>query len=366
MTGRADRARRARRIPGVVALWLAGALSAAAGQPLTVQIVTVTHTADQRSFTMTGAVASRDTLAASFPASGRIAALSVSEGDHVAKGAVLARLDSVQQEQALLSARAALSTARANAAKAREDANRQDALLAQGATTRSARDAAANQLLAAEAGVAQAKAEYDRAKTALGDTVLHAPADATVTGKMAELGQVVGADQPILKLALGDKYDAIFQVPEALPARFSAGAGTAAPIAVTLSPVDRPGETIVGHPRLISPIVDSRLGTVKVTVSMPSLPAGMRIGDPILGSITLTGTPRVLLPWSAITSTEKGPAVWVVDPATHKVSLHQVTVLRYDNGKIVLSGGLKDGEEVVGLGANLLYPGRAVRPAEGG
>jgi RND family efflux transporter MFP subunit len=350
-----------RRVTAAAVIWLGLALAAAAdGPPLPVQIVTVRHTADHRSFTLTGEVAARHVLTASFPDSGRIVALPVSEGDHVAKGAVLARLDSVQQEQALLSAKAALSTAEASAKKAREDANRQDGLLERGATTRSARDAAADTLRAAEAGVAQARADLDRAQKALADTVLRAPAAATVTDKMAELGQVVGAAQPVLQLALGDRYDAIFQVPEAVPATLAAS-----PVAVTLAPVGRPKDAVIGRPRLISPLIDPAQGTVKVTVSMPRLPEGMHIGDPVVGTISVEEPPRVMLPWSAITATEKGPAVWVVNPKTHVVALKQVKILRYETGRIILSGGLKDGEEVVGMGANLLYPGRVVRRAEG-
>lgn len=345
----------------VLIAWLAPGLAAqAGGPPLPVQIVTVHHSADLRRFTLTGEVAARHTLTASFADSGRIVALPVSEGDHVGKGAVLARLDSVQQEQALLSAKAALSSARANARKAREDADRQDGLLERGATTRSARDAAADQLRAAEAGVAQAQADLDRAQKALTDTVLRAPAAATVIGKMAELGQVVGAAQPVLQLALGEDYDAIFQLPEAVPATLDVH-----PTQVTLSPVGRPDETVVGLPRLISPLVDPSQGTVKVTVGMRALPKGMHIGDPIVGTITLRDPPRVMLPWSAITATTKGPAVWIVDPKTHAVSLHQVQILRYETGRTVLSGGLTDGQEVMGLGASLLYPGRIVRGVEG-
>lgn len=356
------RGRRARTAAAAVLVaWLMPAQATqAGGPPLPVQIVTVHHSADLRRFTLTGEIAARHMLTASFADSGRIAALPVSEGDQVAKGAVLARLDSVQQEQALLSAKAALSSASANARKAREDADRQDGLLERGATTRSARDAAADQLRAAEAGVAQAQADLDRARKALADTVLRAPAEATVIGKMAELGQVVGAAQPVLRLALGQQYDAIFQLPEAVPATLDVH-----PTQVALSPVGRPDETVVGLPRLISPLVDPSQGTVKVTVGMPALPKGLHIGDPIVGTVVLRDPPRVMLPWSAITATARGPAVWVVDPGTHAVSLRQVQILRYETGRIVLSGGLKDGQQVVGRGASLLYPGRIVRGVGG-
>jgi RND family efflux transporter MFP subunit len=344
-----------------IALWLT-ALPAARAEapPLAVQIITVHATADTRSLSLTGEVEPRDTLSASFPTSGRIVEMAVSSGDHVKAGTTLARIDSVQQQQALRSAEAALITAKATEAKARDDANRQDGLLQQGATTRSARDTAADTLRAAEAGVAQAQADLDRARKALSDTVLRVPADATVTAKMADVGQVVGAAQPVLKLAIGDRYDAIFMVPEVLLTRMPHK-----PVAVRLSPVGDPGTFVTGKPRLISPLVDPTKGTVKVTVAMPSLPAGVRFGDAIVGTISETDRARIMLPWPAMSATAKGPAVWVVDPTSHKVALRQVQILRYETGKIILAGGLKDGEQVVGLGADRLYPGRVVRAAEG-
>lgn len=328
--------------------------------PLAVEIVTVTPISDARTLSLTGEIAARTTLSASFPASGRIVAMLAHAGDKVKAGAVLARIDAVQQDEALRSAEAALVTAKANATKAEDDANRQDGLLQRGATTRSARDAAFDALRAAQAQVAQAEADVDRAKKAVSDTVLTAPSDATVTQKLGDVGQVVGAAQPVLQLAIGNRYDAVFEVPEQLLTNLPEG-----PVTVKLSPVDRPSEFVMGTPRQVSPLVDPTQGTVKVKVAMAELPPGLRFGDAIVGTIHSTGQDRIALPWPAMTATAQGPAVWVVDPATHRVSLRQVTVLRYETGRIVLASGVKAGEEVVGLGASLLFPGRVVRQAEG-
>ena len=342
------------------ALALAMAGQVRANGALAVEIVTVRHSADTRQLSLTGEIAARDTLVASFPTSGRIVAVLVSRGDHVKVGTPLARIDSVQQDQALRSAEAGLAMAQASAAKARDDADRQDGLLEQGATTRSARDAAADTLRAAEASMAQAQAELDRAKKALADTVLTAPADATITDKTADVGQVVGAAQPVLQLALGDRYDAIFQVPEMLLT-----AVPTTPQQVMLAAVDDPKDAVPGTIRLISPLVDATTGTVKVKVAMSALPAGLRFGDAVVGTIDATGVPRIVLPWSAMSAEASGPAVWVVDPATRAVTLRPVKVLRYETSRVVLADGLKDGEEVVGLGSSLLYPNRVVRPVEG-
>jgi RND family efflux transporter MFP subunit len=287
-----------------------------------------------------------------------VAAVLVDVGDKVAKGAELARIDSVQQEQTLRAAQAGLATAQADHRQASENLGRQDTLLERGATTRIARDSAEDALRIAEGVLAQAGADLDRAKKALADTVLLAPLDATITARMIETGQVVGAAQPVLEMALGDGIDAVFDVPEALLT------GDASPSDVALALLDSPDQTFGGTIRDISPLVDARTGTVEVTVSITDPPSDLDLGEAVRGSVVIEGAPHIVLPYAAMSVIGTSPAVWLVDPATMAVSLRPVTVERFETGRIVLSGGLEDGALVVTDGAQLLFPGRIVRKAE--
>lgn len=332
------------------------ALPALAENLLRVVAVTAVPAPAINRISLTGELVARNILTASFPTGGRITKVLVATGSKVEKGEILAQVDRIQQEQALRASEAGLDSAKANHQQAREDSARQDALMERGATTRSARDAAADRRHAAEAQEAQALAELDRAKKALADTVLLAPAAATVTDRLAEPGQVVGAAQPVVQLALGDGFDAVFEVPEAL---LTSGRHEGA---VTLSALARPDATGTGTVREVSPLVDAVKGTVKVTVSVDSLPAGMGFGDPIRGSVTTQDADRITLPWSVITAQASGPAVWLVDPETRMVSLQPVTIHRYISGQIVLAGGVPAGAVVVTKGAQLLHPGQVVDP----
>jgi multidrug efflux pump subunit AcrA (membrane-fusion protein) len=60
--------------------------------------------------------------------------------------------------------------------------------------------------------------------------------------------------------------------------------------------------------------------------------------------------PGLAVPASALTQESGRPAVWVVDPQNHTVSLRDVEVLRYDPAAIVISQGLETGELVVTAG----------------
>ncbi|MCU9848865.1 efflux RND transporter periplasmic adaptor subunit [Defluviimonas sp. WL0024] len=337
-------------------IWLCAAPAVA--EPLTVEIVTARAETDVRVYSLTGEVRARDRLSAAFPLSGRIVEVMVDAGARVAKGAVLARMDSVQQEQALRAAEAGLSTAAADHRQAIEDLERQEALLTRGATTRASRDSTEDALSVAEGALAQARAELDRARTALDDTLLLAPEEATVTRRMVEVGQVVGAAQPVMELALGTRFDAVFDVPEVL---MTVGA---TPALIGLNRIDRPGERFEGHIYEISPVVDPQTGTVAVTVAVDDPPAGLDYGEAVRGTAEVVGKARVVLPHNAMSATAEGPAIWTVDPATMAVALRQVRIERFETGRIILAEGIEEGTLVVARGAQLLYPGRIVQAAE--
>ncbi|WP_165978887.1 efflux RND transporter periplasmic adaptor subunit [Antarcticimicrobium luteum] len=331
---------------------------ARAEEPLAVELVTATPAPDIQSHSLTGEVVARATLSASFPTGGRVGAVLYQEGDIVAQGTPLARMDSVQQEQALRAAEAGLSTAEADHRQAIEDLLRQEALLERGATTRTARDNAEDALRISEGVLTQAQADLDRAKTALEDTVLLAPTDATVIDRMAEPGQVVGAAQPVIELALGRGIDAIFDVPEVLLTR------DLSLEAIDLTLLEHPSERFAGQLREISPLVDPTTGTVEVTVSVLDPPANLAYGDAVRGTGWIQGATRISLPYTALTATAEGPAVWVVDPGTMAVSIRRITVARFTTGQVIVADGLEDGALVVARGSQLLYPGRVVRQAE--
>ena len=124
--------------------------------PLVVEIVVAKLTTGTRVISQTGEIVARNALRTSFPSGGRIAAVEVDEGDTVTKGMVLARVESVQQEQALRAAEAGVWTANADFEQAKDDYQRQKALLERGATTRTARDTADDSLRIAEGRLAQA------------------------------------------------------------------------------------------------------------------------------------------------------------------------------------------------------------------
>lgn len=187
---------------------------------------------------------------------GRVASMAFEEGDAVTAGDVLAQLDpgpykhmlaaaqaeldaanaglaklrSGSRPQEVAQAKQAVSQAQAGFAEAQTNFRRQDSLLASGASSRRTVDAARTARDQAEAALASAKASLSlvsdgsrseditagqaraaaaeaglaQAQTALADTDLLAPSDATVLARVREPGSMVASSSTVYSLSLRD------------------------------------------------------------------------------------------------------------------------------------------------------------------
>ena len=326
-----------------------------AEQALPVETVQIKPVMGLETRSLTGGIVARDEVGLSFPMGGRIMSILVREGDHVQKDQELARLESVQQEQAMRGAEAALNAAQADLFQAKEEFERQDVFLQRGATTRIRRDEAERRFRITEASVERAQADLNRARKAYNDTFLRASADGIITARLADPGEVIAGAHHVLKLALGTAMDAVFDTPEALPTRIPKN------LDIMLSLIDNPNVRFQGHVRKVSPLVDPQRGTIEVSVGVDTPPKQVRYGVAVRALIAIPRPAQIIVPYSALSASGNSPAVWVVDPDTLRATLRPVSIARYSDGRIVISNGLKTGDIVVTSGAQLLYPGRVVR-----
>ena len=348
--------------PALLAILLACMTSfsgtARAEPPLLVQVVLAEKVPDQQILSLIGEIVAREEVGLSFPMGGRILLISVREGDQVTKGQELARLESVQQEQSLLGMEAALDAAQADLFQATEEFERQDKSLKRGATTRIRRDEAERRHSIAQANVERATAELKRAQKTFADTYLYAASDGIVIDRFADPGEVVTAARPILKVALGRALDAVFDAPEAIHV------GTAGGVKIDLELLNKPEIIFAGAVRKISPLVDPNKGTVEITLGLDTPPEMAIYGDAVRGIFTVTGPSRFIVPYGSLTAVGDRPAVWVIDPDTHGVSLSPITISRHVDGHVIIESGIEPGQQVVTTGTQLLYPGRIVRLKE--
>lgn len=325
--------------------------------PLPVEIV-VAHTGPVvKDFALAGTLEATDSYPASFRDGGRVIAMAADVGDRVAKGAVVAQLDPTQAEGVLRGAEAGLRGAEAALLQAGLARDRARGLLQRGSGTQAELDAATEGWLGAQAQRDQAQAALTKAQRAMDDTTLRAVEDAIVIARNAEPGQVVGAGQAVLQLAVAAGREAVFLAPDGIDLESYLGE------TLTLSPIDQPHITFAAVLTEVSPIV-AQNGTVRVKARVGTgLPDDLPIGTAIVGHAKFSDGARIELPWTALTATADGPAVWTLDK-DDTAQLTSVDVSGYGDQTVEIASGLAEGARVVAAGSQMLYPGRAVVAAE--
>ncbi|WP_245276313.1 efflux RND transporter periplasmic adaptor subunit [Methylocapsa aurea] len=328
---------------------------AKAPEPRPVRTVTTEKSEIGELVVLTGQIQAENEAALAFRIGGRIIERLVGVGDHVEPDQVLAKLDPQNELNALRSARAALSAAKAQLAQARNTFKRQETLLARGFTTKVLFDQAQQELRTTQSRVDDAKSQLEIAEDRVSYTQLKANAAGTVTARGAESGEVVQAGQMIFQVARKVGWDAVFDA----PAQVIRSAPPDPKIIVALT--DDPSVTATGRVRQVDPQADPITRTFKVRVSLSDPPSAMRLGATVTGRMELDSAAGISVPASALTTIDRQPAVWIVDPSSLTVSLRNVEVLRFDPGSVVISQGLDGGEIVVTAGVQALHPGQKIR-----
>src|ERR1700704_6495061 len=320
-----------------------------------VRVTSIQHTLSGDTISLTGQIQAKDSINLAFRIGGRLLERSVTIGDPVKPGQIVARIEPQDYQNALRSAGADVTSALAVLANAKNTEGRQSELLSKGFTTRVQYDQAEQQLKTAQAQLESAQARLQNAKDNLTYAELNSDVAGVVTAKGAEPGEVVAAGKMVLQIARQGGRDAVFNVPSQIIRRSPKNPE------VTVALSDDPTVIATGHVREVAPQADAATGTYVVKVSLDNSPDAMRLGATIIGQVKIESEPVIQLPGTALTQSEGKPAVWIVDPEKKTVSLVPVTVGHYDTSSAVVSHGLKDGDLVVTAGVQALRPGQEVR-----
>ena len=172
----------------------------------------------ENSVLATGVLEATKMVSVGAQVSGQVKKMYVELGDQVKQGQLIAQIDSVRQENdqktaeaSIKNQQAQLAVKDANLAKVQAEYNRQKAMYAQDATSRSELESAlANykiaqaEITAINAQIEQSRLTLATAKEDLGYTRIVAPMDGTIVAIVTEEGQTVNANQSaptIVKLA---------------------------------------------------------------------------------------------------------------------------------------------------------------------
>lgn len=272
--------------------------------------------------------------------------LLVEEGDGVRKGQLLVKLQDDEQELALEKARIQLE-------QAQRELERQESLFKQGLSSEQVYNDARH-------AYDQARVAVEEAQRSLAYTEVRAPISGVVTERMVNLGDSVTVNQPLFRIIDFDSIVARVYVPEKDLRRLRVGQ----PARVFAPAL---GETpLAGNVLRISPVVDPKTGTVKVTVAVPNQP-GLRPGLFVdVELVTDVHPDALLIPKKALVYDNDQVFAFTVgdDHRAHRVEVH---ALLENPEWVEPADGFSEGDRVVVAGQTGLKEGTLVRlPGEKG
>lgn len=351
-----------------------GSAMAPAGQVRPVVSVAVAEQRPiERVLSLTGTVVAREEIAIGAAVDGqRIAQVLVEEGDRVAAGQVILRLEADlltaaarDAEAAVLRAEAGLARDQATAAEATANFQRIEQLRGSAAFNpqeydkrRAAAASAGKMLEVSRAEVAQAQAKVDEAHARLGRAEIRAPTAGIISERAARMG-ALARSEPLFKLIRESEVELEAEVPEADLAAIAVGQSARVAVTGLDDPLD-------GRVRLVAPKADrdSRLGRARI-----ALPIDPRLRPGVFGRAAIVADRRdaaVTIPDSAlIQRDDRGDVAVLVVAGDGTVSLGVVTVGLRQDGRAEIRSGLAPGQRVVVSAGAFLREGDRVTVADG-
>ncbi|MFD1892931.1 efflux RND transporter periplasmic adaptor subunit [Ottowia beijingensis] len=319
-----------------------------------VKLVTVGETAYEAGHEYAAEVRARVESRLGFRVAGKIVRRAVEPGQRVQAGQLLAQLDARDYQLAADAARAQVASATTQRDLAAADLKRFQSLRDQGFISGAEMERRSAQLKAAQATLDQARAQQSSQGNQAAYTQLLADAGGVVTGVDAEVGQVVAAGTPVVRLAQDGPRDVVFAVPEDRVAAVRVGQ----PVTVRAWASDGQWH---GSVREVAAAADpvTRTYAVKVALAGEAPPLGATV-TVVPQQSGAQGAAVIKLPTSALRREGAGTAVWVFDEASSSVRSQPVQVAGADGNEAVIADGLTPGMRVVASGVHVLAPGQKV------
>jgi multidrug efflux system membrane fusion protein len=326
-----------------------------------VNLVRIGDEAAARVMSFAGEVRARYETTLAFRVSGKMMNRPVEVGDRVHKGQRLARLDSNDYQLGTDALNAQLKSAQAEQDFARDDLTRYRELLNLRVISPAEFDRHDTTYITARERVAALNAQLSHANNQLQYTDLLADRDGVVTALEAEIGQVVAAGQPVVKLARLDEKEIHIDIPE----QRVAGIELHQTVNVTLWADSN--RRITARIREIAAAADPASRTYRVKATLLEGQDEARLGKTATVWIPLTTPPRIAVPLSAVFTPQNEPGrprVWLVDEQAGTVRSVPVQLGEALDGERIVVAGVVSGQLVVRAGVQRLAEGQAVRVPE--
>jgi len=335
-----------------------GGAVTAATEFLASDLWTVEPLALTRSLPLTGTLRAVNQTTVKTRVAGDLVQVTVREGETVARGQLLARIDPTEYEWRVKREEASLAAAQAQLDMATRTRTNNAQLVAKGFISQNAFDSAQSGLEAAVGTRDAAAAALEIARKSLADTAIRAPMSGTVAERFAQPGEKLPVDGRVLSIVDLSAIELEAPIP----------ADDIAQVATGQRAEFRPEGTsllLAGKVARISPATATGSRSVLVYIGVDRPAAGLRAGMFAQGHLILAGgAPRLAVPASAVHE-EAGAATVLAlrDGRVEKVWIE--TGQRGDaesaRGLLEVRGGLAAGTQVVRQFDARLVPGAPAR-----
>lgn len=292
---------------------------------------------------------------------GELLTVTVREGQAVKKGALLARIDTRNQQALADSQRAVVEKARADMAVAKLTLDNNQRLFDKNFIAATVVETSRSAYAAAEAGVRAAEAQARLAEIGLADAVVRAPISGVVSQRLVQPGEKVSPDAPLLSLV----DLSMLELEAAAPASEVPAIKVGQAVRFT---VDGFGErAFKGVVERINPVAQTGSRSILIYLAVPNPDGSLKGGMFAKGTLSLdTNAAAPVIPLTAVRSEAGLPYVLLVKDG--KLLQRPVTLgLKSEQtGLVQVPEGLAVGEQVLAASSSLLKAGMTVtlKPAD--
>ncbi|HJE47316.1 efflux RND transporter periplasmic adaptor subunit [Phocaeicola coprophilus] len=301
--------------------------------------------------------------------SGLIVKLCVDEGATVRKGQALFQIDPTQYKAAYDQAAASVKSAKANLETITATERNKKMLHDQKIISDFEYLTAVNNLLTAKANLAQAGAAYTAAKQNLDFCTVKSPSDGVIGTFPYRIGALVSPSisEPLTTVSeIGDMY-VYFSMTEKQLLDLTRAGGTLKEQlekmpAVKLQLADGTMYDAEGKIDAVSGVIDQTTGSVSMRAIFPNKQNILRSGGMANVVFPYTMSEIILIPQTATQEIQDKKFVYVLQPdSTLKHTEIQISNLN-DGKNYIVTGGLKEGDQIVVEGVQTLQDGQKISP----
>lgn len=301
----------------------------------------------------------------SFEVSGLLGAVTLSVGQRVLEGEILASLDQTNLELQVESARASVDQARSAAQNAAETLERQQTLFERGTATRIAVDDAQVQADSTAAQLVQAQKSLETAEENLEKADLVAPFDGIINTVDATSFTTISPGTPVVTVYPADRHEVRFLVSFDTVGQLVIGTNARIRLA------DQPDVVLDAVVSEIAARADS-VSSFPVVLTLKETHPAIKAGMAVEASIDLPKAQEeaFAVPLSAIIrdgqaegveNPQSVMSIFVFNPDTSRVERRDVTVGGLRENMIMVTQGLEEGDQVASAGVSFLKDGQEVR-----